>query len=138
MMIITADFPSASAARIKFKDVLDASSQGRAVTIQRAHEVFAVVPMEDLRASLAASIRPRTEVAVENGVWVGAVPGLPIAAEGEDLDDLAAELVQALREYAQDWDDRLRRFPNHQQNRPLVQLVRLSTDDQLANWLASE
>lgn len=137
-MSIVTDFPSATVARAKFKDILDAASQGRAVTINRADQVFAVVDAEDLRESLTGSIRSRTEVAVEEGVWVGTVPGLPIAAEGEDLDDLTAELVQALREYAEDWGNRLSRFPNHRQNRLLVQLVQLSTDEQLADWLAGE
>lgn len=92
----------------------------------------------DLRESLAGSIRAGTEVAVEQGVWVGALPGLPIAAEGDDLEDLTAELVQALREYADDWNNRLSHYVNHRQNRLLVQLVQLSTDEQLAEWLSGE
>lgn len=137
-MSIATDFSSATEARASFKGILDAASQGRAVTVRRANHVFAVVDADDLRASLAGSIRADAEVAVEDGVWVGAIPDLPIAAEGDDLDDLIAELVQALREYAEDWGIRLSGYSNHQQNRMLVQLVQLSTDEQLATWLAGE
>ncbi len=137
-MSVATDFPSATEARANFKDILDAASKGRAVTIGRADHVFAVVDADDLRQSLTASIRADAEVAVEDGVWVGAIPGVPVAAEGEDLDDLVAELVQALREYAEDWHERLSHFSNHRQNRLLVQLVQLSTDEQLAEWLSGE
>lgn len=137
-MSTATNFPSATEARANFKGILDAASQGRLVTINRADHVFAVMDAGVLRESLASSIRAGTEVAVEHGVWVGAIPGLPIAVEGEDLEDLTAELVQALREYAEDWSNRLSHYVNHRQNRLLVQLVQLSTDEQLAEWLSGE
>ncbi|MCW4386306.1 hypothetical protein OH146_11035 [Salinibacterium sp. SYSU T00001] len=137
-MSLATDYPSAVSARADFKSVLDAASRGRAVTISRADRRFAVVDAVDLQQTLASTMAANTQVAFEDGVWVGAIPGLPIAAEGRDLDDLVAELVQALREYAEDWDARLHTFRNHSHNRALVQLVHLSTDEQLAQWLSGE
>jgi hypothetical protein len=44
-------------------------------------------------------------------------------------------MINALREYAEDWQERLLDTPNHQNNWALVQLISLSTDDQLRDWL---
>ena len=41
----------------------------------------------------------------------------------------------ALREYAEDWINRLKDAPNHADNGPLVQLVCLSTDEKLGDWI---
>ena len=41
----------------------------------------------------------------------------------------------SLREYAQDWQDRLLDTPNHRDNWGLVQLIGLSDDEQLREWL---
>ncbi|WP_218189266.1 hypothetical protein [Tersicoccus phoenicis] len=46
-------------------------------------------------------------------------------------------MVLALRDYAEAWIDRLRTAPNHEQNWGLVQLITLSSDDQLASWLTA-
>ena len=44
-------------------------------------------------------------------------------------------MIDALREYAEDWQERLLDAPNHRNNWGLVQLICLSTDDQLREWL---
>jgi hypothetical protein len=44
-------------------------------------------------------------------------------------------MVDALREYAEDWQDHLLNAPNHRDNWALVQLVSLSENDQLKKWL---
>ena len=41
----------------------------------------------------------------------------------------------ALREYADDWQERRLNAPNHRENWGLVQLISLSDDDQLTDWL---
>jgi hypothetical protein len=46
-------------------------------------------------------------------------------------------VIAALREYAADWQERLVKAPNHQGNWGLVQLVVLSDDNQLRDWLVS-
>lgn len=44
-------------------------------------------------------------------------------------------MVDALRDYAEEWADRLRLAPNHADNWGLVQIVALSSDEQLRDWL---
>ena len=53
-------------------------------------------------------------------------------------DGALADLVVALREYAQDWNDHLRTAPNHHQHWALVTLVELSDDTQLLEWLLDD
>jgi hypothetical protein len=74
--------------------------------------------------------------APEAGGWSVFIPGLPIAADGPTFDAAIDEMVQALREYAEDWQDRLLDVSNHRDNWGLVQLVRMCDDDQLREWLA--
>jgi hypothetical protein len=64
------------------------------------------------------------------------IPGLPIAADGATFDEAVTEMVDAVREYAQDWQDHLLNAANHRENWGLVQLISLSDDEQLRDWLA--
>ena len=82
------------------------------------------------------SVRPaRAEVVAENGGWSVMLPDLPIAADGATFDDAFDEMVAALRAYAEDWSDHLRHAPNHEQNWGLVQIIDLSADEELKDWL---
>jgi predicted RNase H-like HicB family nuclease len=128
-------FDSYSEARGHFKDVLDAAAQGRPVLVRRDSAQTAVVDAERLRHALAG-LCPRAEVVSEAGGWSVFVPGLPVAADGASFDEALDEMVDALRDYAEDWADRLRDAANHHNNWGLVQLVALSDDDQLEEWLA--
>jgi hypothetical protein len=74
-------------------------------------------------------------IVAEAGGWSAFIPGPPVAADGPTFDEAIDEMVQALREYAQDWQDRLLHAPNHKDNRGLVQLISLSDDAQLRDWL---
>jgi hypothetical protein len=60
-----------------------------------------------------------------------------VAADGATLAEAVGEMVDALREYAADWVDRLSTAPNHADNWGLVQLVVLSSDDELVEWLSA-
>jgi predicted RNase H-like HicB family nuclease len=71
----------------------------------------------------------------EAGGWSVFFPGLPIAADGATFDEAVAETVDALRDYADDWQERLLDSPNHRDNWGLVQLVSLSDDEQLRDWI---
>jgi predicted RNase H-like HicB family nuclease len=77
----------------------------------------------------------RAEVVQEAGGWSVFIPGLPVAADGATLDEAVTEMVDALREYADDWQDRLLDSPNHHDNRGLVRLISLRDDDQLHDWI---
>jgi hypothetical protein len=71
----------------------------------------------------------------EAGGWSVFLPGTPLAADGERLDEAVDEMVVAMREYAEDWESRLADVPNHRDHWALVQLVSLSEDDELRAWL---
>jgi hypothetical protein len=77
------------------------------------------------------------QVVAEAGGCTVFVLGLPIAADGATFEDAVAELVDALREYAADWRERLFDVPNHRDNRALVRMIDASDDEQLSRWLRS-
>lgn len=133
MMSLTS-FDSYTEARAHLKDLLDAAEQGRPATIRRDQARTAVVDAERLRQALVLR-SPQVQVVAEDGVWVALIPGLPIAVDGATLDEAVDEMLDALREYALDWDDHLRHAPNHAGNWVFVQMVTLSTDDQLREWI---
>ena len=51
------------------------------------------------------------------------------------FEEAITEMASALREYAEDWQDHLLHAPNHRANWGLVQLITLSSDEQLREWL---
>lgn len=127
-------FGSYSEARGHLKDVLDAADEGRPVVVSRDGAHAAVVDAGRLRYALARLCRPAQVVAEADG-WSVFIPGLPVAADGSTLDEALGEMTDALREYAEDWSDRLRHAANHRDQWGLVQLVALSDDDELKEWL---
>ncbi|MFI9405335.1 prevent-host-death protein [Nocardia sp. NPDC052316] len=128
-------YDSYTEARAHLKDLLDAAGQGRVATVRRDTEYAAVVDAERLRYALAKLCPATAEVVAEDGGWSAFLPGLPIAADGATFDEAVDEMIVALREYADDWQSRLRNAPNHRENWGLVQLIALSNDAQLRDWL---
>lgn len=119
----------------RLKDLLDAAEEGRVATVRRDSGRTAVVDVERLRRHLWLGCPSKAEVVAEAGGWSVFLPGLPLAADGATFDEAMEEMVQALREYAEDWQDRLRTTPNHEKNWGLVQLIALSDDAKLHDWL---
>jgi hypothetical protein len=78
----------------------------------------------------------RAQVIQEHGGWSVFIPGLRIAADGPTFDDALTEMIDAVREYVRDWQDHLLSAVNHRDNWGLVQLIDLSSDDELREWLA--
>jgi predicted RNase H-like HicB family nuclease len=128
-------YDSYTDARTHLKDLLDAADRGRVATVRRDARTTAFVDRERLRYFLAVVSPSRAQVVAEDGGWSVFIPGLPLAADGATLDEALDEMILALREYAEDWQDRLLDAPNHVGNWGLVQLVSLSDDDQLHDWL---
>lgn len=128
-------FNSYTEARAHLKELLDAAERGRVATVTRDHATTAVVDGERLRYFLARMCPSRAEVVAEDGGWTVLIPGLPLAADGASLADAVDNMLDALREYADDWQERLLDAPNHQEHWGLVQLISLSTDEQLRDWL---
>jgi predicted RNase H-like HicB family nuclease len=128
-------FDSYTDARTHLKDLLDAAEKGRVATIRRDHARTAVVDVVRLQHVLVAMSQPRAHVVAESGGWSVFIPGLPVAADGATFDEAITEMIASLREYAEDWQDRLLDTPNHRDNWGLVQLIGLSDDTQLREWL---
>lgn len=135
MTTLVADYESVATARSDFKTVLDRSERGHTVTVRRGGVLSAVTSAERLRAYFAKTCSPRTKVFHEDGRWVALLEGRPFVSEGATVDDAIDDLLVSLREYAEDWEDRLQGAPNHEHNWALVQLITLSSDDELRHWI---
>ncbi len=128
-------FGTYSAARSHLKDVFDAAESGRTAVLRRDNVDSVVVNGTQLRQFLALATSGRVQVVPESDGWSLMLPGTAIAAHADSLDGAVIELIEALREYADDWLDRLLDVPNHRGNWGLVQLIVLSDDDQLKAWI---
>jgi predicted RNase H-like HicB family nuclease len=128
-------YDSYTDARNKLKDLLDAAENGQVATVRRDAATVIVLDAERLRDFLASVVPSQAQVVQEAGGWSVFIPGLPIAADGGTFEEAIAEMADALREYAEDWQDHLLHAPNHWKNWGLVQLISLSSDDQLREWL---
>ncbi|GAA0377036.1 hypothetical protein Acor_30900 [Acrocarpospora corrugata] len=128
-------FDSYTDARTHLKALLDAAERGRVATVRRESAVTALVDVERLRHYLTVVTPSRAQVVPEAGGWSIFIPGLPVAADGATFDQAVAEMIAGLREYAEDWQDHLLDTPNHRENWGIVQLISLSDDDQLREWL---
>jgi hypothetical protein len=129
-------FDSYTDARTHLKDLLDAADRGCAATVRRYARTTALVNQERLRHFLSVARPARAQVVAEEAGWSVFLPGLPFGADGASLAEALDEMILTLREYAEDWQDRLLDAPNHAGNWGLVRLVSLSDDDQLREWLA--
>ncbi|MGH3925192.1 MAG: prevent-host-death protein [Pseudonocardiaceae bacterium] len=128
-------YDSYTDASAHLKDLLDAAEKGRVATVRRDSARTAVVDVERLRHFLALLVPLRAQVVPEAQGWSVFIPGIPVAADGPTFDEAITEMVDALREYAEDWQERLLDTPNHRENWGLVQLISLSDDEQLRAWL---
>lgn len=54
--------------------------------------------------------------------------------QGVILDEALRDFVSARRDYADAWDERLHRAPNHRHAAALIQYVCVSEDDELLAW----
>lgn len=93
------------------------------------------VETEHLRRYLVETCLPNTVRYIEDGVHALVLDGRGFAVEGRNLDEAVEDMIFALREYADDWGDRLSSAPNHQHNWPVAVLTSISTDAQLREWL---
>lgn len=131
----TVNYGSAREAREHFKDLLDAADEGRPAAVTRGERRVAAVDADRL-VHFLMRLHPAGVQAVADGDgWSIFVPGVPVAADGATIEDAVEEMVDALRDYAEAWTERLRLAPNHEDNWGLVQIVTLASDDQLRNWL---
>jgi predicted RNase H-like HicB family nuclease len=135
---VTVHFDSYTEARAHLKALLDAAEAGRVATVRRESATTAIVDVERLRHYLSVVSPSRAQVVSEAGGWSIFIPGVPIAADGATFDEAVTEMIDALREYAEDWQDHLLDAPNHRESWGLVQLISLSDDEQLRDWLVGK
>lgn len=131
-------FDSYSEARKKLRFVLDAAHEGLVTIVTRDNERFVVQSADARGAELRRLLPSRAVVAHEGGGWAAFIPGVPVHGDADSFGDAIEDLVATLREYAEDWNDRLHAVPNHVQHRSLVELVELSDDEQLRDWLLGD
>jgi predicted RNase H-like HicB family nuclease len=131
-------YDSYTEARNNLKHLLDAAEHRQVATVRRDATLIAVLDAVLLRNLLATTVPSGAQVVQEGDGWSVFIPGLPVAADAGSLDEAIGEMIQALREYSEDWQDHLRNSPNHRENWGLVQLIDLSDDDQLRRWLMGE
>lgn len=134
----TRHFATYSDARAHLRDLLDTAHTGRLTTVDRDRDRFAVVDAAILRPQLARLLPSRAVVAAEGGGWSAFLAGVPVSGEGTSLDAAIGDLIDALRDYAADWNDHLLDAPNHRQHWALVTLVELSDDGELRHWILAD
>ncbi|HEY2639930.1 MAG TPA: prevent-host-death protein [Streptosporangiaceae bacterium] len=132
------EYATSSEARQNFKEMLDAAAAGRLVIVRRDDTATAVQDAARLQHFLAAVIPSRAAIVAENDGYSIFLGDLPIGADGATLDEAISEMINALRTYAVAWHEVLGKAPNHRDNWGLVQLIALSTNDQLRSWLTGE
>jgi hypothetical protein len=125
-------------ARPDLVGLLDAASSGRPARIRREDGALAVVDAERLRLVLAAQLDGRATVVAEAGGWSLFIPGTPVGVACATYEEAQREMVQALRDYSAHWQERLLAAPDRRDDWSLVQLVSLSSDEQLARWLGGD
>jgi predicted RNase H-like HicB family nuclease len=131
----TSQYGSFTETRKNLRSVLDDAHAGRVTTVQRDAERFAIVDADRLVTTLMRLRPADATVAAEGGGWSAVLPGLPVHGDGPTFEDAVEDLLEALREYAGDWNARLLNAPNHRHHWAVVELVQLASDEQLRGWL---
>ena len=129
-------FETTRAAREGLSELLTAAAEGRPASVQRGSDHrLAVLDGQRFVRFYRAVAPSRAEVVPETDGYSILLPGLPVHGDGDTLDEAVAGTVEALRDYAHAWSERLRLAPNHEQNDMLVQFVVAAADDELRDWL---
>lgn len=131
----TSHFATFTETRKNLRSVLDSAHAGRVTTVQRDAELFAVVDAGRLLSTLMRLRPADATVVAEGGGWSAVLPGLPFHGDGPTFEEAVDDLLEALREYAADWNARLLNVPNHIEHWAVVELTQLASDDQLRAWL---
>ena len=134
-MSLVRHYPSYTVARSNLRGVLDAARAGLVTTLIRDTERYVVLDADVLRQQLHQLLPSSAVVVAEGAGWSAFLPGVPIHGDAETFEEAITDLIEALREYARDWNDDLHAAPNHRRHGSLVELVELSSDSQLRNWL---
>jgi antitoxin (DNA-binding transcriptional repressor) of toxin-antitoxin stability system len=116
MAAVTVNYNSAREAREHFKDLLDAADEGLPTTVTRDKRRIAAVDADRLVYFLTRLHPSGDRAAAESTGWSIHLPGIPVAADGATVEEAVEEMIDALRDYAEAWAERLRLAPNHADN----------------------
>lgn len=134
----TLDYATFTDARSHLKEAYDRASRGTTVRLGRDGDRLALVSQPRLREYFAATVAPELRVGQEDDRWIASMDARPFVAEGRDAESAIDELAVELREYADDYEIHYAHASNRQSEWGLVQLVLLSNDAELAEWLRGE
>ena len=123
----------------------DFSKYGRLAKSYDGHPCYRFVEGDAKDTALMRELASDVDQVVASAAMIGGISyfhefAYDLIAENERIlastfDAAINEMIDALREYAEDWQDHLLDAPNHRDNWGLVQMICLSTDDQLREWL---
>jgi predicted RNase H-like HicB family nuclease len=124
------EFRTLSASRTALTTIFDRAEAGSATVMgRRGHSPVAVLPVDRADEALAANFPLDPKVSFGAGGVAAWIAELPVHAQGATIEEAGQALVEALREYADDWESSLRHAPNHAENWGYVFRVRLRPDD---------
>lgn len=131
------EYANISDARNNFKLIYDSASAHVSAVVRRKEDDPVVVVnhknfLEALRA--LCPLNPEVRFSEDGSVsmWL---PGIPVSSQGSNFEVAGNELIHALRDYSLTWVEDLKRYPNHENNWGLVNLVLLSSSQALYDHL---
>ena len=119
----------ASAARAQWAQLLKGVERGDWQVISKFNERVVAVRAQDMTELLARSCPFTPEVLFEDesvAIWL---PEFEIYGKGASLEEAASDLLDAAREYAEEWDLTLKDAPNHRAREWHVRRIQLASDD---------
>lgn len=119
----------ATEARANWSQFVDAAEAGEWQLISKYSRRVVAVRAQDLQALLATCYAFRPEVLVEDEGYAVWLPELDVYGQGATLEEATADLVDAARQYADEWEDGLRHAPNHRPRAGWVRRLQLAGDD---------
>lgn len=131
------DYPKISQARAAISEIYSTVERHLVVGIQREGDApVSVIRRDNLKEALRAlsPLNPQVRFA-KNGTVSMWLEGLPISSQGSSFSNAGTELIEALRDYAQTWVEELKNYPNHNERWGLANLVLLSDDSELREFL---
>ena len=135
-MTVAREYTKITEARSRFRELYDSAERHVPTVVQRDNDTpIALIRRDDLLRALQALCPIEPQVSFSDGGVSMWIDGLPLSSEGADLAGAEAELVASLRDYADTWVEDLHRYPNHDQQWGLVNLILLSADDELKSHL---
>ena len=119
----------ASVARAQWAQLLNGVEHGDWQVIRRFNERVVAVRAQDMTDLLSLCCPFSPEVLFEDdgvAIWL---PELEIYGRGASLEAAATDLLEAAREYAEEWDATLKDAPNHRAREWHVRRIQLAADD---------